>query len=404
MPQYRAGWLLPISQPPIRDAWLRTDRGRIVAFGHSRPGDFTASDEIDLGDVAVLPGLVNAHTHLELSWMRGRIPETDDFPVWIRSVVALGREAQPGADEGLRAIGDAIDEARAFGTAVVGEVSNTLASSAALAGREMPAVVFHELIGFRAADASRIIGEAVERLAQVPANDAVRHTLAPHAPYSVSPALFGAIRTALRQAPFARSSVHLGESSAETEFLRDGTGPWRDLLEALGSWDPSWIAPKCNSVDYLDQMGFLDERLLVVHGVQFGAPELQRLVAKGATVVTCPRGNARTGAGEPPIAEFFASGARVAVGTDSLASVPDLNLFAEVAEMRRLAPGVPARLLLESATATGAQALGFESDFGTIEAGKRDRLIAVELDPSVSNVEECLVSGIHASQIRWLPS
>ena len=85
MPQYRAAWLLPISQPPIRDAWLRTDRGRIVAFGHSRPGDFTAPDEIDLGEVAVLPGLVNAHTHLELSWMRGRIPETDDFNGWIRT-------------------------------------------------------------------------------------------------------------------------------------------------------------------------------------------------------------------------------------------------------------------------------------------------------------------------------
>ena len=89
-------WLLPISQPPIRDAWLRTDRGRIVAFGHSRPGDFTAADEIDLGDVAVLPGLVNAHTHLELSWMRGRIPETDDFGEWIRTVIELkNRRGRP---------------------------------------------------------------------------------------------------------------------------------------------------------------------------------------------------------------------------------------------------------------------------------------------------------------------
>ena len=92
MTQYRVAWLLPISQPPIRDAWLRTDRGRIVAFGHSRPGDFTAVDEIDLGDVAVLPGLVNAHTHLELSWMRGRIPETTDFGAWIRTVIELKNE------------------------------------------------------------------------------------------------------------------------------------------------------------------------------------------------------------------------------------------------------------------------------------------------------------------------
>ena len=93
MPYYRVAWLLPISQPPIRDAWLRTDRGRIVAFGHSRPGDFTAADEIDLGDVVVLPGLVNAHTHLELSWMRGRIPETADFGQWIRTVIELKNDA-----------------------------------------------------------------------------------------------------------------------------------------------------------------------------------------------------------------------------------------------------------------------------------------------------------------------
>jgi cytosine/adenosine deaminase-related metal-dependent hydrolase len=87
--QYRVAWLLPISQPPIRDAWLRTDRGRVVAFGHSRPGDFTAPDEIDLGQVAVLPALVNAHTHLELSWRRGRIPEAGSFDRWIRAVIQL---------------------------------------------------------------------------------------------------------------------------------------------------------------------------------------------------------------------------------------------------------------------------------------------------------------------------
>ena len=130
---------------------------------------------------------------------------------------------------------------------------------------------------------------------------------------------------------------------------------------------------------------------------------MERLGATGATLVTCPRGNRRTGAGAPPIADFFESGVRVAIGTDSLASVPDLNVFAELAEMRRLAPAFQ-RGLLESATISGAQALGFESDFGTIEAGKLDRLIAVELDGFVPNVEEFLVSGIDASQIRWLSS
>ena len=98
---------------------------------------------------------------------------------------------------------------------------------------------------------------------------------------------------------------------------------------------------------------------------------------RGATLVTCPRSNGHTGAGAPPIAEFYASGVRVAVGTDSLASTPDLNVFAELATMRALAPSVPASRLLDSATRQGARALGFEADYGTLEPGKRARLLAV---------------------------
>ena len=121
MPQYRVAWLLPISQPPIRDAWLRTDHGRIVAFGHSRPGDFTAADEIDLGDVAVLPGLVNAHTHLELSWMRGRIPETADFGQWIRTVIELKNDSAGRGAQVASAIDEAVRELRGAGQALLSQ-------------------------------------------------------------------------------------------------------------------------------------------------------------------------------------------------------------------------------------------------------------------------------------------
>jgi cytosine/adenosine deaminase-related metal-dependent hydrolase len=404
VPQYRAAWLLPISQPPIRDAWLRTDRGRIIAFGHSRPGDFTAPDEIDLGEVAVLPGLVNAHTHLELSWMRGRIPETDDFNGWIRRIIELKNEAAQQGKAVATAIDAAIREARAFGTTLVGDITNTFTTSRLLKEHDMAAVVFHELLGFRSEDAASLMQEATARLHGEPASDLVRHTFAPHAPYSVSPALFGLIRAALQHDPFARSSVHLGESAAEIEFLKYGTGPCRTGLERMGKWDTSWVFPQSGPVEYLDRMGFLDDRVLVVHGVHVGEAELKRLAAKGSTLVTCPRGNIRTGAGTPPIEDFFESGVRIAVGTDSLASVPDLNVFAELEEMRRLAPALPARLLIESATINGARALGFDADFGTIDSGKRDALIAVKLDGYVPGVEEYLLSGIGAEQISWIPA
>jgi cytosine/adenosine deaminase-related metal-dependent hydrolase len=404
MPYYRTAWLLPISQPPIRDAWLRTDRGRIVAFGHTRPGDFTEPDETDLGQVAVLPGLVNAHTHLELSWMRGRTPETDDFDGWIRRIIDLKNQADSEGDNVAASINDAIREARMFGTALVGDITNTLTTSRPLHEHGMAAMVFHELLGFKSEDAPRLMQEATARLEREPASDLLRHALAPHAPYSVSPALFGLIRAALQRAPFAKSTVHLGESAAEIEFLKYGTGACRAGLERMGKWDSSWVCPRSSPVEYLDRMGFLDDRVLVVHGVQFSAADLTRLAALGVTMVTCPRGNRRTGAGMPPIEDFFASGVRVAVGTDSLASVPDVNVFSELEEMRRLAPALPARMLLESATINGARALGFEAEFGTIDSGKRDALIAVQLDGYVPSVEDYLVSGVEASQISWIPA
>ena len=155
-------------------------------------------------------------------------------------------------------------------------------------------------------------------------------------------------------------------------------------------------------MQYLDDSGFLDARVLAVHGVQMSAADLARLAARGATLVTCPRSNGHTGAGAPPLDEFYASGVRVAVGTDSLASSPDLNVFAEVATLHALAPSVPAASLLESATIQGARALGFESDYGTIEPGKVARLLTVDVPPGTSDVEEYLVSGIHPGQIRWV--
>ena len=196
--------------------------------------------------------------------------------------------------------------------------------------------------------------------------------------------------------------MHLGESAEEIEFLRNGTGEWRALLESLGVWNPSWTPPACGPVEYLDRQGLVNDRLLAVHGVRFDDDDLTRLRGAGATIVTCPRSNRWTGAGEPPVGRFYASGVRVAIGTDSLASVEDLNLFHEVAEVRRLAPSVPASRILESATRAGAQALGFADELGTIAPGKRAELITVRLPDTVADVEAYLVSGIEPGAISWL--
>ncbi len=142
-------------------------------------------------------------------------------------------------------------------------------------------------------------------------------------------------------------------------------------------------SPACDPVTYLDRHHLIDANTLVVHGVQFSDAALSRLAAIGATLVTCPRSNQWVGAGYPPIERFYRSGVKVAVGTDSLASVDDLNVFSELETMRRLAPNVPAARILESATLIGAQALGLGKELGSLTPGKRAEMIAVQLPDGV---------------------
>ena len=411
MPQlHRAAWVLPIAGPPIRDGWVAVADGRIAALGQWGQTPTSGSGQLSAfehwgqtpinGPVAILPGLVNAHAHLELSWMRKMVPPGDSMPEWAARLIGVRRAA--GADAPAP-IADAIAEACAFGTALVGDVTNALAACEALRESSLAAAIFYELIGFKTTDADAVVRDALDRLAALPADGRLHATVAPHAPYSVSPDLFRAIATAADGKPL---SVHLGESREEVQFLGDGTGAWRDLLEHIGAWTPDWTVPACGPVEYLDRLGLVNDRLVAVHGAQLTDAELRALANARATIVTCPRSNRWTGAGTPPVARFYDSGVRVAIGTDSLASVEDLNVFAEMAAVRALAPDVQAARILRSATLDGAIALGFGSELGSIEPGKRAALIAVTIPPDVppnaEDVEEYLVGGIGAHQIAWL--
>jgi aminodeoxyfutalosine deaminase len=402
--RYHASWILPIAEPPVRDGWVAVEGGRVVAYGsHGRHRPADGAQSIDLGHVAVMPGLVNAHTHLELSYLRGEIAPGDTFVTWVRALLAARRQhADPAAPEIVDAVDRAISECVAFGTAVVADVTNSLVTFDRLARSPLAAIVFYELIRFNAPEPEEFVEAASRRLEGLVPTERVRPALAAHAPYSVAPLVFRAIRRAADRHPFEPCSVHLAESAEEVEFVRSGTGPWRALLEDLGAWDPDWVPPGGTPVAFLDDNGFLKRRVLAVHAVQATSADLGRLADQRVTVVTCPRSNRYTGAGVPPVAAFYESGVDVAIGTDSLASCPDLNVFSELAALRAIAPDVPASSLLDSATRAGARALALDADYGTIEAGKRARLLAVSLPPRVADVEEYLVSGIDPGQLRWI--
>jgi cytosine/adenosine deaminase-related metal-dependent hydrolase len=167
-------------------------------------------------------------------------------------------------------------------------------------------------------------------------------------------------------------------------------------------WRRDWVAPACDPAEYLSRLGYVRPGLLAVHATHLPASALDRLRAAGAVVVTCPRSNAWVGGGLPPVARFYAAGVPVAVGTDSLASVPTLNMFDELAELRRVAPEVAAASLLESATRIGARALGLGREYGTLEHGRRAELVAVTIPAGVTDVEEYLVSGVPPAAVRPL--
>lgn len=376
-----------------------------MTLGRGRPPE----PPEDLGDVAVLPGLVNAHTHLELSWMAGRVPPAASLVEWIRRLMVERVGGPPGGEpEAVRAVERALLELRATGTVLVGDVSNTLLTLPLLASNGIGGTVFYELLGLNVADPDGAVNDAWNRIEQTRAEaDGVAPPDAPdllqsvvaHAPYSVSPELLAAIADGKRDAPL---SVHLAESADELEFLQRGSGPFRALLEELGAWTPGWEPPRQEPVDYLADLGYLRPGCLVVHGVHLSPSALEQIRDRQAVLVTCPRSNEWVGAGMPPVSHFYASGAPVAVGTDSLASVASLNLFDELAALRRIAPEVSAASLLESATRVGAEALGHGDRYGTITPGKRAALVAVRVPAGVKDVEEYLVGGVPAGDISAL--
>ena len=406
MTAYRAAWVCPIDRPPIRDGVVDVEGGRIAGIRDPGPGSRDPGSGArepgagirDLGNVVLLPGLINAHTHLELAWLRGCVPPASRFTDWVKQLVAIRGRAERSDDRRVvDAVQSAIGELRATGTVAVGDISNSLVSPGLMREAGLDGLVFHELLGFTERD-----GALIERTSAGRSTAGMRVSLAPHAPYSTSPELFQAIRAAVNASDCNIMAVHLGESPEESELLATGQGPFRGMLEFIGVWRDDWPVPGCGPVEYLDRLGVIDGKTLVVHGVQFSDAALARLAEIGATLVTCPRSNQWVGVGVPPIERFYRSGVAVAVGTDSLASVEDLNLFSELKTMRWIAPGVPARKLIESATLIGARALGLGSELGSLTPGKRAEIVAVDLPVPVDDIEEYLVGGIEAPQIRFL--
>ncbi len=390
--------LLPVAGPPVRDGAVAVLGGRIVRCGpRSEVVAFAAGASVqELGSVALLPGLVNAHAHLELSWLAADPPPGGEWVAWVRGLLA--RREGENAERSQRAAERAVLAVAARGTVAVGDVGNHGWPAAVLARSDLHGVCFREIYGWDPATERRIEEEEA-RLAAVVADDDVRNAkdrlrvvLTPHAPHTTSPSLLRALarRSALAGDPL---SIHVAESAAESALLRDGSGPAAELLRQRGIWDGSWSPAGCTPVEYLDRLGVLTPRTLAVHCVHLEQDDLATLATRGVTVVTCPRSNRRLGVGTAPVGRLVAAGIPVSLGTDSLASAPDLDLFAEMAALRTEHPGISPAQVLRIATLNGAKALGLADRLGSIEVGKLARLVVVPLESPADDPLEVVSSN-----------
>jgi cytosine/adenosine deaminase-related metal-dependent hydrolase len=356
-----AGWVFPVDGPPLERGVVAIAGDKILAVeAHGRQ-----AVDVNLGDAAVLPGLVNAHTHLDLSAMRGLAPPTH-FTDWLRQVITHRRGRTPEQVQGDVRAG--LAECLRFGTTLLGDISGDGGSWDLLAEAPVRAVVFREFLGLTKERASGAWERLDRWLASRPATPTLRPGVSPHAPYSVRSSLFLAAST--RGEPVA---VHLAETAAEQELLALRRGPFVPFLKDLGVWDPEGLA---EDTDHVLRLLNGPSPTLLVHG-NFLHPAAA--IPANAAVVYCPRTHAVFGHPPHPFREFLARGVRVAVGTDSLASNPDLDVLAEIRFLHRLHPDVPGATLLRMATLSGAEALGWADETGSLTPGKSADLVVVPL-------------------------
>lgn len=374
----RARWIVPVGRPTIEDGWLRIEHGRIVAIGRRRlTGNPPSGQSIDLGDSIVLPGLVNAHTHLEFSDLERPLDAEGGLPGWIARVVALRRARPSGLEEAARlarSLRAGLAESLSFGVTTIGEIATAVPRGG------YPSIgprvrIYREALGlsFTGGSLPGAIARDLDRLGGSAG-------ISPHAPMTVSSSLGKALlrEAARRDLPV---TMHLAESLAELTYVTGGGGPFRDLFSTLGAWPADRPPPVLPPSDWISRLARV-RRGSVVHGTFLGespdATALDRLARHRDRlgVVVCPRTTRLLSGQLPPVERFLAAGIRVAIGTDSRASNPDLSVLGEARELVGsgvVSPGEALRMM----TSDAAWNVAHEVRAGSIAVGRPADLVVL---------------------------
>jgi 5-methylthioadenosine/S-adenosylhomocysteine deaminase len=401
MTVFEADWVCPVISAPLPGGALQVDDGMIAGLMTAAPPADSPGQRIRFNGCAIIPGFVNAHTHLELTLLRGLLEDIDFFS-WIRKVTQI-KQQMLSRDEIALSARLGVLECMAAGVTCVGEVMDTGASWPAMLEYGLQGIAYQELFG----PADSHVEESMSGLRQKigamrPLQTATQRLgVSPHAPFTVSPRLFRTVKDYCR-AESLPVTVHIAESAAEERYVRYGEGPFAERNRERNF---AVDAAGCSPIAYLDRLGVLDPDTLLIHAIRTGDDDLELIRRAGAAVVHCPKSNGKLAHGIARVVEMRDAGVRVGLGTDSVASNNVVDMFEEMRQavfMQRARSGqfnaLNAHAVLRMATLGGAECLGLAKHLGSLEAGKRADFVVVDLaDPALQPIYDPVQSMVYSA-------
>ena len=406
---HRAKYVLAESDLLLQNAAVHVSNpGRIsrVEPWHSPP----ASDNVevvDWGSAVILPGLVNAHTHLELTRLHQQLTEFSSFTDWLSQLVQKRRLWT--TEDYLESVRQGVEQSLAAGTTLVGDISASGASAQALKNSGLRKIVFQEVLGLLPEKVAEGAAGLDARLESVSPDSLLTYGISPHAPYSVAPELY----RVSAQAAYQRGiplATHLAETREEKEFLACGSGVFKDFLSRLGALPPDWKPPGLSPVPYLDSLGALQPSALLIHCNYLDRESMATILHSRSSVAFCPRSHAFFGHEEHPVRELLDIGVNVALGTDSLASNSSLSILDEMRFLFRTRKDLRCQEIIRMATLNGASALHFGGVLGRLRRGYWADMTILQLPESagvkyltsriLEGVGEC-IGTIVQGEVAW---
>ena len=366
----RAKYVMPNSRAIIENGAVAIQGSKIVDVGlYPTVRDSSPPPLHDLGEVVLMPGLVNAHTHLDLTSSADSVERTPKFTDWIFQIV--GKRNPSTIEASVR---KGVQQSLAGGATTVGDIDGTGASVQILQDTPIRKVVFFEVLGFSGERAALGLARLAAYLEVPPASDSLlTPALSPHAPYSTSAEIYHRCT-----ASDLSICTHIAETEDELEFLSTGTGAFLDYLEAFGISTVEWGSPQLTPVQYMETLGILRKHSLLVHCNYLTDVDVSLIAGSGASVVFCPRSHHYFYHTNHPVVQLIENGINVVIGTDSLASNWSLSPLDEMKFLAHTQPCIRPETLFDMVTCNGAKALGL-TQVGQLEKGWQADLIAVEI-------------------------